>query len=150
MEKQDNDFLEVRLDPTGAAYLKKLMVTTRWLFIIGMLLSLLLILQAIVRSPFANPERFSANLPLYLEMKLFNWYTFIYCLFFSWQVWCYWQFARQANKGAVLLDTAQFNHSFRSLYTSSILALVHLCLTMGMAVLEVLADVNLGRMALHK
>ena len=152
MENQDNDFLEVRLDRTGIDQLKKLSVTTRWLFILGMLLTLLLFVRTVVHSPFMSAEEFSANLPLYLEAKLFNWYTALYCLFFAWQVWCYWQFARQANKGAALLDTAQFNHSFRALYRSSVLALVHLCLTIVMAVLEVLVAFHIAALAraLHK
>lgn len=150
MENQDNDLLEVRLDKTGIDQLKKLSVTTRWLFILSMLLTLLLILQAIGRGSLMSPEKFSSNWALYLAVKLFNWYTFAYCCFFAWQVWSYWQFARQVNKGAALLDTAQFNQSFRSLYRSSVLALVHLCLTLCMAVLQVLAVFHNLTRILHK
>jgi hypothetical protein len=43
VENQDENFLEVRLDHTGAAYLKRLAVTTRWMFILSMLSVLLVI-----------------------------------------------------------------------------------------------------------
>jgi len=152
VENQDNDFLLVRLDHTGAAHLKKLLTTTRWLFIIGMLLTLLFIVGNILRNHFINPDRFSSNLPLYLEMRLHNWYVAVYCLFFSWQLVLYLRFVQQANKGAVLLDNTRFNHSFRILYRSNVIALVHFSFSVVMAVLEVWANYDLSKMAkaLHK
>ena len=152
MENQGSDCLEVRLDHTGVAYLKKLAVTTRWLFIISLLFVLLVMVRMILRhvTIHPRPERYISNFPLYLEEIFSDGYYIFYYALFIWQLICYLKFAREANKAADTLDSSQFNRSFKAMYRFNILALVHLPVSMGMVILDIWAYYNVSQMPIHK
>ena len=152
MENQDENFLEVRLDHTGVAYLNKLTVTTRWIFILSMLFVLLVIIRTIMRNVGHHPppERYISNFPLYLVERFSNWYYLFYIVFFVWQLVCYLKFIREANKAAETLDSAQFNRSFKALCRSNILALIHLPVSMGMVALDIWVYYNIAQIATHR
>lgn len=149
MENQRDSLLEVRLDPTGVALLKRLSVSTRWLFIIGLILTLLFLLDAGIRLAFIHPERFASNLPLYLEARLHGWYTLLYCILFIFQLRFYLLFVRQARKGAEVADTALFNDSFQALNKSNVMAIIQLSASVFMGVLEVWANFSISQMLIR-
>lgn len=129
--------------------MKRLSVTTRWLFIFGMALNLLLMINGLLRNILLNPEKFISNLPLYLEMKLYIWYVLFYSVLFGFQLRFYLRFVRQALRGAEKLDTALFNDSFQLLNKGNVMAIIHISLSMLIGSLEVWTSFNQARKILH-
>ena len=150
MEDQQDSFLEVRLTATGAAQLKRLPVTTRWLFIIGMLLNLLLVTNALLRHFLVDPEKLRSNLPLYIEARLFIWYALAYSVLITFQLRYYLRFTREARMGAEKLDTTQFNNAFQLLNKANTVALIHFSLSILIGFLETWVNVTYAKIIMHR
>jgi hypothetical protein len=119
MENPEPALFDIPLGPTGKLYLKKMVGTTTWIFVGGLILSAFALVSTLLRASFEHAEHYSRNYPLYLEIKLRPWYIFVIHVIGFIELYLYWRFARRAKAAIDSVDAEQFNESFADLFKST-------------------------------
>ena len=112
MDQVKEDILTVSLNPIGAAQLKKLYSTAKWLFRIGLFNCVFAAICEFVRYAYTNLEKYKVIYPLYLQLKVGPWYIMLYSIFFIVQMSLYLRWVRRINRALNALDNETFNESF--------------------------------------
>lgn len=137
MEDFKKEVLNVSVSPVGHEHLKTLAITTRWSYIFSIVISVILFLESIARLDVARAEKYSSNLPLYIEMKYATWVEILMTVLTPIEFYLYYRFVRRAKKAVDLVDAEQFNQSFRYMVRGNYLALLMMALNVFLVMLQI-------------
>lgn len=105
------------------AYIERLEGIIRIIFVAGLLIYALEIVDSIIFHATTNPEHYAAIKPIYWEIKLGIWITVALCFLGAVNLYFYLRFIRWMKQGLERLDNERFNQSFTFLYRSATLSL---------------------------
>lgn len=151
MEEGSQDLLGVTVSPWGMTQLKRLANNTRWTFLAGLLLSVIIVMNSFVqRVSMANIEAFRrSNPPFYIELKLHFWFVLIASGLFVLQFYVFLLFARKSAAACETVDSHRFNESFALLTRYNRLALLSISLNGLFALLQTWSSFNFLAMRMH-
>jgi hypothetical protein len=149
MYNSETELLSVSVSPAGAAQIKRLFTSTKWMFRVGLLNSLLAITSSLFRSTYSHPDRYRSIPSYYWESKLYVGHL-LYYLFFIAQLVLYLRFVRRMNQTLESADNEGFNESFDFLYRSNQWALCGMLVATFYDVLNIWVTYSAAMVALHR
>jgi hypothetical protein len=149
MDNSETELLSVSVSSPGAAQIKRLFTSTKWMFRVGILNSLLAVTGSLFRLSYSHPDRYR-NIPSYYwESKLYVGHL-LYYLFFIAQLVLYLRFVRRMNQTLENRDNDGFNESFDFLYRSNQWALCGMLVATFYALLNIWVTWSAAVAALHR
>ena len=124
------DLFEIKLNASGKIYIRKFVIFSRLIILIGIVISLIHIASALIRYFTLDVSTYENFKYLLLEQKLLPYYTAFYCLLFYPQMYLYWKVTRHLNEGLNYNDEETFNKAFHAFFRYSIFGVASLLLSL--------------------
>lgn len=120
----ENNLFEISLSQEGASWLLRLYKVTRWLFVLGIILSLLFVLSLILRYRIYMRYNIPHNWITNVEMKILPIFEGVLMVVTIIQIYYFFTFSRTAKKAIEQQQSDLFNESFKWLLRNTLLASV--------------------------
>ena len=122
----ETDLFEITLSQQGAGWLLRLIRLTRWVFIISILFSILLLICSVFRYQITDHYNSDAggDWLAFTEAKIIPIYMAVSTVLGFIQVYFFYYFSRLCKKSIESQQTDLFNESFKWLFRNSLTALI--------------------------
>jgi len=132
-----NDLFEIRLSDQGIKYIKKFAIANRILLLIGTLLLLLYLYNAVSR--FFQDKFNYSGLELFqvFYFKSIPYSAILYAVLFGMQLFYYRRFRKLLIEGIDYKNELSFNRAFRSIYLNAIWGIITLFFGLTVGLLDV-------------
>jgi len=133
MEHQEQpELFDVRMNPEGKMYIRKLAAVVKGVFLVGFILSLLGIVEMIIRFTRVSPSYFKGGGLLGFQIRIYPVYILIYSVLFFTQLYYYRKGAISLVEGIDYSDDRRFNEAFALMYRNAIASIITLSLSLLM------------------
>jgi hypothetical protein len=120
----ENNLFEITLSQEGASWLLRIYKITRWVFILGICLSVLHLTSVVLRYLFYIRYQADNNLLSIFHTKVFPFFEAVGVIVSFIQIYYYVTFSRTCKKGIEGQQADTFNDSFKWLYKHSVIAFI--------------------------
>jgi len=149
MDNSETELLSITVSSPGAAQIKRLFTSTKWMFRVGIVNSLLAVTSSLFRLTYSRPDRYRSIPSYYWESKLYAGHL-LYYLFFIAQLVLYLRFVRRMNQTLENSDNEGFNESFDFLYRSNQWALCGMLVATFYGMLNIWVSYSAAMAVLHR
>jgi|GEM_PF-3333779 len=149
MEYHQEELFDIRLTTTGSAQIRRLSASTRLILLIGIAVCVVMMTNALLRAMMMRPEKYTAILPLYIQLRTQIWFTLVYGSLSICQLIFYFRFVNRIGRAVDKIDTAGFNDAFLYLNRSNLLAVINITATLFFSLLDFWTECIYYKM-LHK
>jgi hypothetical protein len=133
MEHPENsDLFDVHINPEGKMYIRKLAVVVKGVFLVGFILSLLGIVEMIIRFTRVSSSYFKGGGLLGFQIRIYPVYILIYSVLFFMQLYYYRRASVLLVEGVDYSDDRRFNEAFNVLYRNAVAGIITLSLSLVM------------------
>ena len=137
-----DDTLIITLSNSGAATLKRLASSTRILFLIGCVVSLLELTATYLRYSTVSLKEYKSNILLYTQLALSPFYIIIYLGFLLLQIFQFMKFTRLSNASVELGDSESFNRSLNFLQKYNTIGIINFSMGLFMLILNLVVELQ--------
>jgi hypothetical protein len=135
-----DDILTITISVSGAATLKRLVGSTRILFLLGCIMSVLELVVIYFRYSWLALSYYKSNFFLYLQLVLTPFYTIVFIVFVLLQIFQFLKFTRLSNASIGLGNSEAFNQSFTFLQRYNRIGIINCSIGMLMLILELIVE----------
>ncbi|HMI62587.1 MAG TPA: hypothetical protein VK518_16835 [Puia sp.] len=146
MEEPKDEVFSVVINPSRLSEFKSIYTTTKWIFGIGISCIILQIASAIAHATYTEPEKYRKSFfAYYLQLKLSNWNTLLYCGIYIIQLVVWLRFTGKMARGLESSDSVTFNQSFNHLRRYNLLFLLGSVVVLLLGILSLWAQIEFAQ-----
>jgi hypothetical protein len=145
----ENNLFEISLSQQGASWLLRLYKVTRWLFVLGIVLSVLFFINIGLRFRINMRYTTPDNWLSVLQLNLYGLFDTVVVIITFIQIYYYFKFTRTCKMGIEELQPDLFNDSFKWLFKNTVMASVMFVLQLILACFAIFGDLVLLKTQQH-
>ena len=139
----ENNLFEVFLSSEGAGYLSRVYRITRWVFILGIIFSVIQLVNIFTRFSLMSGSSALGSDWMSIISKIYPLIEIVSVILTLLQLYFYFNFTRIGNKSIELQQSDLFNESFKWLFRNSLMAITMLILETILLCLATIANFKL-------
>lgn len=141
-QTEGKDLFDIKLTTSGKTYIRKFAGVVRVAIFIGIIISLIYLTWAVIRTSRITSIVFEGDKLLRFQYKILPVYTAVHSILFFFQIYYYWKVSRYLSKGIGYNDEVTFNRSFMALYRNAVFGIITLILSLTMALFELYFEIK--------